>query len=62
MNLKYTIGAVVIGLLFIGGAWLFQDEGTTSKNNAPQSSGGQVYDAPAQTQAPKNSSSGDANF
>lgn len=51
MNKKYIAGAAIVGTLFIGGGWVFQSEGTTPSE---PSSSGQVYSAPAQTQAPKN--------
>lgn len=60
MEKKYLIGAALVGAVFIGGTWVFQDNSVTSKHNAP-SQGGQVYDTPAaQTQKP--SGGGDVNF
>lgn len=56
MNWKYTLGAVIVGVLFIGGAWVFQDEDTTPK----QATSSQIYEQPA-AQAQK-SAAGDANF
>lgn len=61
MEKKYLIGAALVGVLFIGGAWLLQDDGATSKHNSPDAqSGGQVYQQPASQQAKP--SGGDANF
>lgn len=62
MNKLYLAGAVAFGFLFIGGAWLFQDEGKTSQQSQVQQSGGVVYGAPTQSKPPATSGGGDANF
>jgi len=61
MTKTYIIGACVFGALFIGWAWLSQDEGVTSKNNAPAQAG-VVYDQVPPAAKPPATGGGDSNF
>lgn len=58
MNKKYIAGAAIVGALFIGGGWVFQDEGTTPS----KPSTGQVYDQAPPAPKPPATGGGDVNF